>query len=83
MIQTYIFPILGSFITHITRVFGCEDEKACVLVWLLKDIKELEFLWNWVKMLKNFNNSPRIGTKPLDKGWDLLDTHFEETTWNN
>ena len=26
-----------------------------------------------------FSNSPRIGTEPLDKGWDLLDTRL----WGN
>ena len=35
--------VLGSFLTHTTRVFGREDEKACVLVCLLKDIEELRF----------------------------------------
>ena len=30
-------------------------------------------------MLKAFNNSPRIGTELLDKGWDLFDTHL----WGN
>ena len=51
-----------------------EDEKAHVLVWLLKEIKELEFPWNWVKKLKAFSNSPKIVIEPLDKGWDLFDT---------
>ena len=51
-------------------------KKAQVLVWLLNDIEELEFSWNWVKKLKTFNNSPRIGIEPLEKGWDLSDTHL-------
>ena len=42
-------------------------------------MEELEFPWNWVKNLKPFSNSPRIGTEPLEKGWDLLDTRL----WGN
>ena len=62
-----------------TRVFGPEDEKACVQVCLLKDIEELGFPWNRGKKLKVFNNSPRIGIKPLENRWDLLDTRL----WGN
>ena len=55
------------------RVFGCEDEKTCVLVVLLKDIEELEFFWNWVKKLKTFNNSPN---KVGEETYNSLDTCF-------
>ena len=34
---------LRLLLTHTARLFGREDDKACVLVCLLKNVEELEF----------------------------------------
>ena len=46
---------------------------------ITKGHKGIRIRLNWVIKLEAFNNSPRIGTKPLDKGGDLLDIHL----WGN